>query len=695
MRKLLFFLFLLFSFHIQAQDIYSFDHSIKVNQNGSEINSPFSGGINSAQIQTIDLDGDGIEEWVIWDINSRQLQVYQKSGDTFTHLPELSYFFPSDIAGFLVLADFDSDGRKDLFTSTALGIKVYKNTSSDSNISWEVAQNFLRIDNSGNIQANNLDTPLIQDLDGDGDLDLVIFNFASGDYLEFYENTSVDRKGSPDVDGFAFPGTHWGNFEFCDCGEIAFGETCSGIDLRLSTEENDRILHAGGHSILYRDFDGDGTSDLLLGRDECRILYFLPNLGDEKNALFTSFSNELPAYGQLPEFPIFHTAQDIDEELIISLNTNESSLTYGIDFGQSIVKKGENEPSFEDFLQNQMIDLGENSRPIYIGNKTAGAIYVLSNQFQNGQIKSKQSMYELNDGTFHNVDVVNSLLDELNLFDAQNILYNDINSTHHNLISGIKYTDGIPNLTLYELTADQTQYLPIEWNGYDPNRGDYLQLFNFENQDYLLVAAQNGSLDLYQLDFSSETATIIEEEFLGFVDNPANRNLTIAVYPQTSPDLYAVDQNGLLIKIANFMTSSTRTEILVKISNQTYPTKLGRDTWIATARPIFEGNPDLILGTRAGGLIYLKAEENSSLPGDNEFQIRIYPNPSDGPIKIISNLPAKGRLVTALGQVLLENIEILANEELEIQGSFLTPGLYLLQLEVNGEFNATRKIWIR
>lgn len=695
MRKTIFFLFLLFSFRVHAQEIYSFDHSLTVNQSGTTLSSPFSGGINSAQIQTIDLDGDEIEEWVIWDINSRQLQVYKKSGNNFTHLPELSYFFPSDIAGFLILADFDFDGKKDLFTSTPLGIKAYKNSSIGSTISWEVAQNFLKIDNSGNIQANNLDTPLIQDLDGDGDLDLVIFNFASGDYLEFYENTSMDRKGNPDIDGFAFPETHWGNFEFCGCGDIAFGATCSGIDLRILSEENDRIQHAGGHSILYRDFDGDGVSDLVLGRDECSTLYFLPNQGDEENALFSNFTNELPTYGRLPEFPIFHAAQEINEELIISLNTNESAINYGIDFQQSLIKLDRNGQEMGGFLQDQMIDMGENSRPIYIGNKKAGSIFALSNQLINGQIISKQSIFELEEGSFQKLDVLNTQLDELELIDAQNILFNDLDGVHHNLVSGIRYINGIPSHSIYELNEDQSQYLRIEWEGYQPNRGDYLEFFHFEEQDYLLVAAQNGSLDLYQMDFSKNTAILVEEDFLGFEDNPANRNLIIAVDDKALPDLYAVDQNGLLIKIANFMNSTARTDIQIKISEENYPTRLGRNTWIALVRPIFEGNPDLILGTRAGGLIYLKAEGSSNPPTENEFQIRLFPNPSAGPIKILSNLPAKGRLVTALGQVLLENIEIKPNQELEIQSSFLTPGLYILQLEVDGKFTTSRKIWMK
>ena len=228
MQKIFVLIFLMIASSVYAQTVFELDQSKTIKVNGQPVSNGFSQGINSAQIQTIDLTGDGKEEWVIWDINSRQLQVFEKNGENFTIRPELSYFFPQDISGFLILADFDRDGKKDLFTSTALGIKAYKNTSQGSQISWAVAQNFLRLDGSGNIPVNNLDTPLLQDLDQDGDLDLVIFNFAQGDFLEYFKNTSVERKGNPDIDGFAFPVDFWGNFVFCGCNNFSFGQRCDG-----------------------------------------------------------------------------------------------------------------------------------------------------------------------------------------------------------------------------------------------------------------------------------------------------------------------------------------------------------------------------------------------------------------------------------------------------------------------------------
>ncbi|MFC3415952.1 hypothetical protein [Algoriphagus hitonicola] len=529
MRFLLSAFFFLLTQWSFGQTNFSLQNLPVFSQNEEELPSAWSGGINSAQIQLIDLNFDGQEEWVIWDINSRQLSVFEKEGNQFIHQPEWTYFFPTDISGFLVLADYNADGLKDLFTSTARGIKAYKNTSSDGNISFEVARDFLPLDNGSNIQANNLDTPLIQDLDGDGDLDLVVFNFASGDYLEFYENTSVDRTGNLDIDGFAFPLTHWGNFEFCDCDDISFGQTCSGLELRIDPSENQKIQHAGGHSILYRDFDGDGVSDLLLGRDECDVLYFLSNKGTSAEPLFDEFSNEIPELGELPRFPIFHNPAFIDEQLIISSNSNEAAQVYGVDFANSIFSF---EGSLSPILQSQLVDLGENTRPFYLGNQNGGRLFVGANVTRSGEVLGEIAVFDFQNGIVE-LSEQDFSIREWNLTEIQYLEFQDQSGVSRQLLTGIRFEGNIPQQRVFQ--KENNQWEEINFSGFEPNRGDHLTFFDYQNQDHLLVAAQNGGLDLYAVDFENLSAELMELDFLGFQDNPSNRNLNVAVNPQPQP----------------------------------------------------------------------------------------------------------------------------------------------------------------
>lgn len=695
MRTKWFFALFLLSFSISAQEIYSLKNNLQMDISGELISSPFAGGINSAQIQTIDLTQDGQEEWVIWDINSRQLQVFSKTGDEFIHLPELSYFFPEDISGFLTLADFDGDGKKDLFTSTALGIKAYKNTTQSGQISWSLAQNFLKLDESGNIQANNLDTPLIQDLDGDGDLDLVIFNFAAGDYLEFYKNTSIERKGTADIDGFEFPIRFWGNFVFCGCDEFSFGQTCDGSvnfqDSKISP--NQRIQHAGGHSILYEDFSGDGIRDLVLGRDECNSLFYLPNEGSNDQPLFTNFETSLPGFGEFPSFPRFHVGQQINDQFIISINTNEASANFGINFKSSIVNFKADSTSDFDYVQKDILDLGENTRPFFKGNKSNGELVISSNITRDNQVRAELTRFTFTNGVFNLIENDFLGISSKDLLDVQFLEFKDVQNQSYRLVSGVFRDNNIPKQQIFRVLEKTLD--PISFTGYEPRVGDYIQFFrNDENQDLLLVARQNGGLDLFEVNFNSFAATLIANDFLGFSDNPANRNLSIAVDASPQPDLYAVDQRGKIIWIQDFLNSDERQQILLEIGDQNLETRLGRNTWISLASPLFEDGADLILGTRGGGLIYLSAKE-VNLPGEDEFQFKIFPNPSQGQLKVLSNLAAKGRLINSLGQVLLNDFEIPANTTFEIHAGFLSPGLYILQVEIEGQFLESKKIWIR
>ncbi|MFL0684019.1 MAG: T9SS type A sorting domain-containing protein [Algoriphagus aquaeductus] len=694
MQKILVLIFLSICSQTFAQTVFDWDQSKSVRVNGQTVPIGFSQGINSAQIQTVDLTGDEVEEWVVWDINSRQLQVFEKIGGDFRLRPDLAYLLPTEISGFLVFADFDGDGKKDLFTSTPLGIRAFRNTSSGIQVSWTIAQNFLRLEGANNIPANNLDIPLIQDVDGDGDLDLVIFNFAVGDFLEFYRNTSMERKGTPDVDGFSFPIRHWGNFEFCACAQVSFSQTCDGRPLgpNIQIDEGARILHAGGHSILYRDFTGDGVPDLLLGRDECNTLYFMPNSGSSDNPKFSSFSTEVPGFGNLPVFPRFHVGQVIKEDLIVSLNTNETSAPFRIDFAKAVVMLEKNTGVISPILQDQLFDLGENVRPYFKGNVFAGELWLTANVKNGNTVQGQAYRLSYSGDRFELLNEDYLGLSNLNLLEIQLIEYGSVKNQSYLLVSAVRTTNGVPSQVL--LRSQGADWNDFQLSGLALRVGDQLTLFPYQGKDYLLVAAQNGSLTLYELDLEARSATLKTANFLGYQDNPANRNLSVSVRIQDKPDLYSADQTGRIFLVKDMMNSEVRDQVLVKMEDQNYPFRLGRNTWISVVNPGFDENVDLILGSRGGGITYLKSVKSEN-PTDGELLVKVYPNPTSGSFKVVSNTVAKARLITSLGQILLDEITIPANREIEIQTQALKPGVYFLQLETDDRKVLVKKLLVR
>ena len=695
MRKILVLILIWIATPLLGQKVVELDQGKTIRLKGQVLSNGFSLGINSAQIQTIDLTGDGKEEWVVWDINSRQLQVFEKKGEQFLIRPELSYFFPTDVSGFLVLADFDRDGKKDLFTSTALGIKAYRNTSSGSQISWTIAQNFLRLEGANNIPANNLDTPLLQDLDGDGDLDLLLFNFAVGDYLEYYRNTSIERKGSPDIDGFAFPIRHWGGFEFCGCGQISFGLTCDGRTLATPASPLDqaRVQHAGGHSLLYRDFTGDGIPDLLMGREECTTLYFLPNEGTSSNPKFASFSKELPGFGSLPEFPRFHAGQYLEESLIVSLNTNETAAPFGVDFAQSIVRLEKGTGKMLPILQNQVLDLGENTRPFFSGTSFSGELLVTANGKKGTKVLGQAYRMRYTGTQLELVEEDYLGLSELNLLDLTLLDYTSVSKEKHLWVLGTRTSStGVPAPVL--LKREGVNWGEFALKGLSLRTGDQLTLYGYQGKDQLLVAAQNGSLTQYEVDLTARSVQLVASNFLGFQDNPGSRNLNVTIRSGESPVLYSVDQTGRIFRIRDFLNAPVREEVLVRIQNQYLPLRLGRSNWLAVVKSSLGEEDDLILGTRGGGLLYLSA---ASTDGDSagEFSVTAFPNPSSGSFQIVSSVPATGRLVSALGQVLLSEILLPARRAVLVDIPNLAPGMYFLQLQTEDKQTVVQKIWVR
>lgn len=700
-------LIILLSFSLSwsfAQQHYALTTDTKINLSGQTLPMAFAGGINAAQIQTLDISGNGMEEYIVWDINARILSVFRENPNgNFEHLPQASYFFPSDISGFLVLADYDGDGRKDLFTGSPFGIKAYRNITPNNavNLQWEEAQPFLRLDNGSNVTANSLDIPLIMDLDGDGDLDLLTFNFASGDYLEFYRNTSVERKGLPDVDGFANAQVRWGGFEFCNCGTFTFGTTCGGLPISSSPppSETARIEHAGGHSILYHDLNGDGVRDLLMGQDLCNTLYFLPNKGTDSSPVFDEFILELPQTGPLPEFPVFHAAYLVKDQLIITSNSSEQAANFSVDFGSSLYRyplSGESSMVTNRFLQEEMVDLGENSRPFFQGNSANGTLIVTANQIQDAQITSKAFRFNLEEGIFTKTEEDFLNLSRLNLREMSYQSFRTSTGLDLHIVTGDKITNGIPAKKLFlSPHALPDTFQENEVPGFTLRGVDDLKFFSHEGSDYLLLGRQTGELVLFTADFKGSIVDLqlAERDFLGFSDNPVNRGLTVCIVPGPSPTLLAVDQRGVLSSVGDFMGNPRAETVRVMIDENLWmETRLGRNTWMSVIPDPFGDGHDLIAGNRAGGLIYFTGIGDSGGSSGESLQIRLYPNPAQNRIWVLSSKPTDLDIIHLSGQVVQENISISANRESEISLNGLAAGVYILKFTAKDRTVAHKKL---
>lgn len=700
MKYKLVFLFSFVVFQTAAQKVFQYDSALNVRMEDRDLLMPFAGGINSAQLQQVDLNGDGQEELVVWDKNAARLLVFEKLEGNFIHKPEMAYPFPGDISGFLILADYDGDGNKDLFTGSPFGIKVYKNISRDGVVHWEVAQDFLRLDNRSNLQMNSLDVPAIMDIDGDGDLDIVTFNFASGDFLEYYQNTSVERKGTPDVDGFASAISRWGGFEFCGCDNFSFGQTCSGRPLSLApTVENLKTEHAGGHAMLLHDFDGDGILDMLMGQDECNSLFYLVNEGNNQTPVFNAFDKKLPEIGPLPAFPIFHAAYFVDGELVISTNSSATASEFNADYAQSLYRYHSDTLKSRSFLQEDMIDLGENSRPYFKGNAQAGELIVTANSKVDGQVIGKAYRFSLSSTGMNLLNDDHLALSALGLTDLQYQEYLNTDQQRSLFLSGVEIINFTPIRRLYwSPDPADPEFIEINLPGIQFRGNDHLEFFRQDGQNYLLLARQTGELIRYRVNFSNlPQMELLDRNFLGFGDNVANRNLNVHVVEQEGQlDLYAVDQRGILEHIPDFINNPTRLPVSVQLENGSFvPTRLARNTWISSISSLGQ-NADLILGSTGGGLIYLKdLSQTIDLIDDDEITVKIYPNPAADFVNILSSSVGSLSLVNTLGQKILSDIPVQEAVSLQLDLRVLSDGVYIVYLVGDSGKRLSKKLIVR
>jgi hypothetical protein len=114
---------------------------------------------------------------------ANKVLTFLRQNDRYTYAPEYELFFPADLLNWLLLRDFNCDGKKDLFTGDNGGMRVFENiTLAGETPSWK--QIFFYTGFSGpksevlltkgftakiNLQLQFDDLPSITDADGDGD----------------------------------------------------------------------------------------------------------------------------------------------------------------------------------------------------------------------------------------------------------------------------------------------------------------------------------------------------------------------------------------------------------------------------------------------------------------------------------------------------------------------------------------------
>lgn len=270
------------------------------------LSDPWSGGLNTPQFSTIDLNKDGQPDLFIFDRMLQKvytwLAVQENGAWRYTYAPEYEVFFPEDLTSWVLLRDYDCDGLQDIFTSTPLGIRVFRQEeTANGHLKFTLAEEALLYGNRNiNLQMNSADVPAITDMDGDGDLDVLITEFSLGYTLEAYRNLQAEEGLPCGTLKYVQQTNWWGGISECeDCNSFVFNAYCR----RAAPQHN---AHSGS-ALLLLDLDADGDKDLLMGGLMCNDLVRMLNQGTPDNAMMRGFDMNFPA-ARPASFNIFPAA---------------------------------------------------------------------------------------------------------------------------------------------------------------------------------------------------------------------------------------------------------------------------------------------------------------------------------------------------------------------------------------------------
>jgi hypothetical protein len=730
--KIIFPIFCFFNGIVCSSQFFSLeqDNTIQVIQNNDTLLNPWTGGFNAAQISKIDLNNDQIEDLFVFDRSSNKVITFLYENNQFIYAPKFEKYFPKNLSNWVLLRDYNNDGKKDIFSYISGGIGVWKNTSNSNEISFTPLTFFqssinsyvsyllsYQYNNDYNIYVISSDIPSISDIDDDGDIDILNFG-VQGSRIEYHQNQAADLNLPLDTLIFEMKNTCWGHFS-----ESGLSNTCNLFDTCFqnvpSPQDTLNILKNNRHSgstVLALDLNNDQVKDLILGDVSYSniVALFNDNTGVNMNTSFVSQDTTFPNYSVPTDLHLFPGTffEDVDhdgiKDLIVSPNSNgdsedKESIWFYKNFGANTL------PQFylqdKNFLQKNTLEVGRESKPILVDINNDQLQDLLIANFGEFDLSvpihyrsyiesyvnigtSQNPIFSKSSSDFQNIS---SLINDINLIPTFGDLDGDgdLDAIVGDYSGKIHFLENISsNPSVMNLIVGASPLNDALNNIFDFGFSAHPTLFDIDNDNDLdlIIGEAIGNLNFLEnigdsLNFNFE----LRNESFGGVDVSewwTNIGTSAPVFHLNNNliELYVGSKSGAIFKYDNITNNLSGNFNLVDSNYQ----ELYLGSYSSPA--IYDLNNDslldFIIGNKRGGLSYFRGTNDSTLSSflinnNSILNLKIFPNPSKNIIQI-DNLQntIKYEILTNYGSIIKKGS---TNGKVNIE--FLSNGIYFLRLK--------------
>ncbi|GGG27781.1 T9SS type A sorting domain-containing protein [Hymenobacter glacieicola] len=738
----------------QSSALFGFEYQAvaKVVHGTDTLRNAWTGGLNSPQFSNIDLNADQQPDLFVFDRAVGRvftfLSVTAPAGRRWQYAPEYEALFPAGLQSWVLLRDYDCDGKPDLFTYANGGdIRVYRHVANAAGRpGFQLITSQLTYFEPGptggniNITSGGYNMPDIRDVDGDGRLDVVTFDFASSvPAVNYFRNTSTTACGGLQFEQGSY---YWGGFAAC------FG-SCTGFTFAPNQcrPAGARPQHTGGFNITLWDLDGDGDQDVLTGRDNCPELISLRNDGTAQTARMVSAGQNLSfpagtAAARVPNFPGAYVADvtfDGRPDVLVAPNlydnvdtvdTRQSVWLYrnaGTGATPTLVREQ------TDFLQRDMLDFSEAAAPAFGDVDGDGLVDMLvgsvSRNNTRGFYRAALSYYR-NAGTaatpvFQLVthDYLNlssrkftslkPALADINRDGALDLVYSAAQTATSSPLYYILNTAAAGQAAVFNTAATATfSNLPST-----PGDAPCFTDVDADGRIDLLLGTNYfdvpvGSLRYYRnvgATAVSQTFVLQDADFgqirTSAGTRPSNLHPAVADFDGDGrPDLLTADASGEIRFFSNYRAQtgafSGRLDLFYNpLTSQFQAGRLGtaaRFRYAPVAADVTaDGTPELFIGLEGGGIssfVTRNRTVTAQQPARASLPLHVYPNPAVATATVEAPLPVRVTLLDLAGRVVRRTTSAARQHRLELTG--LPAGIYLVRCEALTGETAVRRLQV-